>query len=93
MKRLESYAVINLLTPSGKASKGTVEVIQSHGWLQLRFRYGGKWFESYGHGQMDKPSPELKQKRAGTLTFTGTRARAQEVKRFRLDGARSRVLF
>ena len=29
-------------TPSGKASKGTVQVIASHGRLQLRFRYGGK---------------------------------------------------
>ncbi|MGB3492323.1 MAG: DUF3596 domain-containing protein [Elainellaceae cyanobacterium] len=29
-------------TPSGKASKGTVKVIASHGRLQLRFRYGGK---------------------------------------------------
>ena len=29
-------------TPSGKASKGTVKVIASHGRLQLRFRYGGE---------------------------------------------------
>lgn len=29
-------------TPSGKASKGTVQVIASHDRLQLRFRHGGK---------------------------------------------------
>ena len=29
-------------TSSGKASKGTVKVIASHGRLQLRFRYGGE---------------------------------------------------
>ncbi len=28
--------------PSGKASKGTVQVIASHDRLQLRFRYGGE---------------------------------------------------
>lgn len=31
-----------LQTPSGKAPKGTVKVINSNGRLQLRFRYGGK---------------------------------------------------
>ena len=29
-------------TPTGKASKGTVQVITSHGRLQLRFRHGGQ---------------------------------------------------
>lgn len=29
-------------TPTGKAPKGTVKVISSHGRLQLRFRHGGK---------------------------------------------------
>lgn len=29
-------------TPTGRASKGSVQVIVSNGWLQLRFRFGGK---------------------------------------------------
>ena len=39
---LRSYSEMYSKTPTGKASKGSVQVIASHGRLQLRFRVSGK---------------------------------------------------
>lgn len=46
------------LTPSGKAPKGTVKVIESHGRLQLRFRYGGKRVK-FSMGLPDTPTNRI----------------------------------
>ena len=46
------------LTPTGKAPKGTVKVIESHGRLQLRFRYADKRF-TFSIGLPDTPTNRI----------------------------------